>query len=186
MAKKGRPMRGKVDPVSKLAREIGLPTCQVAVGGFETCDVVNHTEADHRAMVRSLGAQMLNPDARRTLRRTSKLATKPIRKLLDDRELAACEWYMSAHSLRYDTTGTTVRYGGVGGRASTNFDHMPKTPEQQEAYDNFEFARAGINRFLVGMFERVVLYGRPLGRLRLSFKLAAGQLLERIEGRVQL
>lgn len=179
--------RARVDPVAKLASEIGVPLSQVANDRFEGCDVVNHTEADHRAMVRSLGAQMINPDARRTIRRKPKIDELKDRGLINAQEAAACQWYRDAHAMRYDTLGVTARWGGAGGNnGRRDFDHMPKTPEQQIAYVNFEFARAGINRFILGMFERVVLHDRPLGKLGRSFKLAAQQLLERIEGRVQL
>lgn len=184
-SKRNRRYRERVPEDVKIAREI-LPEAQARKGVFEATDVVNHTEADHRAMVRSLGAQMLNPDARRTIRRKPKIAELVTRGVLSTTEAAACEWYAKAHSLRYDTTGVTVRYGGVGGRSSTNFDHLPKTQEQQEAYEAFEWAREGINPFMLGLFERVVIHGRPLGRLAITFRTAARQLLQRIEGRVNL
>jgi hypothetical protein len=177
--------RGRVDEATRIALVI-LPAGQAYPGTFEAVDVVNHSEADHRAMVRSMGANMLNPDARRTVRRKPKLHTQHILNLLSARELAACEWYAQAHSLRYDTIGVTVRYGAVGGRSGNNFDHLPKTREQIEAYINFEWARAGINPFMLGLFERVVLHGRPLGKLGITFRTAARQLLERIEGRVNI
>jgi len=36
------------------------------------------------------------------------------------------------------------------------------------------------------MFERIVLHGRPLGRLTISFRTAVRQLLDQIEGKVAL
>lgn len=193
--KKGRVMatkrfktkRARVDPVMKVAATI-LPECQVITGHFELHDVVNHSDDDQRTMTRIRAAEPdRNSDkARQTIRRKPKIDELVVRKVIDQREAAACTWYRNAHSLRYDTTGITANYGGAGGRSGTNFDHMPKTRLQQEAFDNFDFARAGINRFILGMFERVVLYDRPLGKLAITFKLAANQLLERIEGRVQL
>lgn len=184
--KRYRTKKARIDPVVKLAGEIGIPLSQVANDRFEQCDVVNHTEADHRAMVRALGARMLNPDARRTLRRKPKIDQLRDRGVINAREAAACEWYARMHAARYDTLGITANYEGVGGRSSTGFCHGPKTRAQIEAFVHFEYARAGINRFILPMFERVVLHGRPLGKLAITFRLAANQLLERIEGRVQL
>lgn len=161
----------------KIARLI-LPHGQARAGIFIAVDISNHSDDDQRKMVRS--------GERRTIRRKPKIDELVDRKVINREEAAACEWYAQAHSLRYETTGITARYGESSGSGQTNFDHLPKTREQQEAFDHFEYARAGINPFVLALFERVVLYGRPLGKLKLTFRIAARQLLERIEGRVTL
>lgn len=176
----------KVDPIARRAKELGIAH-QAANDRFELHDVVNHSDADHRDMVRAIGYDTADTnDARRTLRRKPKIDELVTRKVINREEAAACAWYARMHAARYDTTGVTPNYNGAGGRSSTNFDHLPKTRQQQEAYEHFEYARAGINPFVVGMFERVVLHGRPLGKLGITFRTAARQLLDRIEGRVQL
>lgn len=161
---------------AKVARLIDLPMYRP--GQFETVDISNRTEDDQRKMVRS--------GERRTLRRKPKIDELVTRGVINRQEAAACEWYAQAHALRYDTQGITSRYGETSSSGKTNFDHLPKSRVQQEAYDNFEFARAGINPGMLGMFEQVVLYGRPLGKLALTFRTAARALLKRVEGRVNI
>ncbi len=173
-----RRLKTKPPKAARQARLIGVPDAQIASGAFVLCDVQNFSEADQRHSVRS--RQTL------TVRRMAKVHVLLARKVITPREAAACDWYASTHSARYDTTGTTANYGGAGGRSSTNYDHLPKTKSQQEAFDLFSEARAGIHPKLVGLFERVVLYHRPLGRLTRTFRLAIAQLVERIEGKVQL
>ena len=178
MPRKSRRIRkGREDPLVKLAKTI-VPEGQVIKGRFEFHDVSNYSEDDQRHMVRS--------GNRKTIRRKSKIDELIVRGVIDKREALACEWYLKMHTARYDTTGITANLGGAGGRSNVNFDHLPKTRAQWQAYEDFEFARAGINRFILPMFERVVLYGWPLGKLGITFRLAVRQLLERIEGRVQL
>jgi hypothetical protein len=167
----------KPDPTVLLALSI-VPAAQVANGRFEKCSVSNHSDADQRHMVRS--------GERSTIRRKPKIDELVQRGTISQREAAACEWYASAHALRYDTTGVTMRYGSVGGGRGTNFDHLPKTREQEDAYRHFTYAREGINPFFLPMFERIVLYGRPLGKLGITFRTAARELLARIEDKVAL
>jgi hypothetical protein len=181
MATKAKQQRSrKVNTVERRARRLAsiLTAIQVRNGSFEDVDVANHTDGDQRHSMCS--------GERRTLRRTPKLQTEAMKKILSDRERAACQWYADAYAMRYDTTGITARYGESSGGGNTSFDHMPKNREQQEALDNFDYARAGINPAFLGMFERVVLHHRPLGKLAITFRTAARQLLARIEGRVQL
>lgn len=177
MARKQKRTKAKPDPVVMLALSI-VPAAQVRNGQFEKCDISNHAEEDQRRMVRS--------GERTTIRRKPKFIQLYERGILNHREAAACEWYSTAHSMRYDTVGITANYCGVGGRSTTNFDHAPKSREQEEALREWSDARSAIDPMLVGLFERVVLHGMPLKNLVLSFKLATGQLLSKIEGRVQL
>jgi hypothetical protein len=167
----------KPDPTVLLALSI-VPAAQVANGSFELCAVANHTEADQRDMV--------SLKRTRTIRRKTKIEKLRDAGIISAKEAMACEWYKAAHALRYDTTGVTMRYGSAGGGSCTNFDHLPKSREQEEAYQHFTYAREGINPFFLPMFERIVLYGRPLGKLSISFRTAARELLTRIEGEVAL
>jgi hypothetical protein len=176
----------RVDEAVKLGKTIGVPVEQLANQRFEKCDVVNHTDDDHRAMVRSLGAQMLNPDARHTIKRKAKLDTLPIRKLLDQRELRACVWYQEAHEELYGSRVRIVDWEGGSRCTDKAFGHWPAGMPLEPGENIFQFARRGINRFLIAMFEAVVLHGRPVGRLRNSFKMAACQLADHIEGTVEL
>ena len=177
MARTNKIRRANADPVVKLARTI-VNAEQVAHGDWAIRDIANHSDADQRSMVRS--------GEKRTIRKKTKIEKLVTAKVLSAREGAACEWYADAHAMRYDTTGITAKYGDSAGGGKTNFDHLPKTREQEDAFRNFEFARAGISPMILPMFERVVLHGRPLGRLALTFRHAARQLLERIEGKVAL
>jgi hypothetical protein len=129
---------------------------------------------------------MVRSGERSTIRRKPKIDELVQRGTISQREALACEWYASAHALRYDTTGVTMRYGTAGGGGCTNFDHLPKSREQEDAYLYFTYAREGINPFFLPMFERIVLYGRPLGKLGITFRTAARELLARIEDKVAL
>jgi hypothetical protein len=168
----------KADPVKARAREIGMPERQIVNGRFEKCSVSNYTEADQRHTVRS--------NERFTVRRKPKIDELVGRNVITQREGLACEWYASAHAMRYDTTGVTMRYGGAGGGGCTNFDHLPKSREQEDAYNYFSYAREGISPFFLATFERVVLYGWPIGKAGMVFRSAARELLARIEGKVAL
>ena len=178
MKPKARRIKKRADPVATRAHEIGIPAAQIRPGRFELHDVSNHTEGDQRRMVRS--------GERQTIRRKPKVDELLTRKIITEREAAACEWYVKMHSARYDTLGLTANYGGAGGRSSTNFDHLPKTKAQQEAYDLFDHARSGLHPLWVGFFERTVLHGAPLGRMTSIFRMVVAQLVARIEDRVQL
>ncbi len=170
--------KNRIDPATRKAREIGLPEAQNIRGDFTLHDIANHSEADQRHMVRS--------GKRETIRRYTKIEKLERAGVIDKREALACEWYATAHAMRFDTVGITARYGCASGGGCTNFDHLPKTREQEEAFRNFEFARQAINPFFLPMFERVVLHGRPLGKLAITFRTVARQLLRHIEGRVAL
>lgn len=174
---KRKPTKPKPDPVLKLALNIGIPGSQIRRGDFAIRDVANHSEADQRDM------QSLKRT--RTIRRKTRLEKLHQRKVINDTELKACEWYHDAHAMRYDTSGITAKYGASGHRG-TSFDHLPKNRDQEIAFWNFDFAREGICPSLRGLFDRVVIHGRPLDRLTRTFRLAVNQLITRIEGRVAL
>ncbi len=162
----------RIPEATMIARSI-LPDGQAHEGAFEAIDIINHSDDDQRRMVRS--------GSRRTIRRLTKIEKLHRAGILDQREAAACQWYAEAHACRYDTTGVTAAYGETGGAARTNFDHLPKTRQQEDAYRNFDAARAVIPPMVRPMFEAVVLFGRPLGRLSITFRATARKLLDHIE-----
>ena len=168
----------RVDPADKLATAIGLPAAQIGRGNLVVRDVVNHNDNDQRHMVRS--------GHRKTVYRKTKIEKLRDAGIISPREALACEWYAVAHACRYDTTGVTARYGESSGGGCTNFDHLPKNRIQEEALWNFNDARAALNPAFVGMFERVVIQGRPLGRLAITFRTVARQLLAHVEERLGL
>ena len=178
MTRSRRIKRDRVDPATRLARDIGMPSAQIIQGDFTVRDVANHTEADQRHSVRS--------GTTRTIYKLSRLQKLCRRLVIGEREAKACEAYANAHAMRYDTNGVTARYGEGGGCRQTNFDHLPKTPQQEAALRYFDDCRAAIRPNLLPMFERVVLYGQPIGRWSQPFQIAARQLLNHIETTIGL
>lgn len=161
------------DPVVRLALSITTPE-QARRGDLRLIDVSNHSDADQRHMVRS-GERM-------TIRHRT-LAEK-LRPHLDENEAAACQWYADAHETRYGTIDVIGNYGDIG-RGKIDFCHLAKTTDQDLAGEHFTFARAGISPPLRPMFERIVLHGWPISTgITTLFRLAARQLMHRIEGQV--
>lgn len=155
-----------------------LPAAQFQKAAFVLVDVQNYTDADQRVMVRSKQTK--------TIRRLTRLEKLAKRKVLTEMEARACEWYAAAHAARYDTTGTTANYGESSGACNANFDHLPKTQIQWEAMVHYDMARGCIPPMIRPMFERIVLDGKPIGKLRFTFCYAVRSLLKGIEGKVAL
>lgn len=166
------------DPAIRLALSITTPQ-QARRGDLRIVDISNHTDADQRRMVRS--------GETKTIRRLT-LAERLKSKLgLEDQEAAACQWYHDAYEARYSTLGTIAKYGDLRGSGIHDFDHMPKTPEQDIAGGNFDYGRSSISPNLLPMFERVVLYGWEMDRgTTMLFRLAARQLMHRLEAVIAL
>ncbi len=171
-----RRLKTKPPKAARQAKLIGVPEVQIVNDNFELCDAPNLATDFHRGEAVAPKVKVL------TVRRKCRfhgLALHPY-------QIAVCQWYADAHALRYDTQGVTARYGEGVKSGKCNFDHMPTTPEQEDALANFSFARAGISPSVLGLFESVVLYGGEIGSRRFAFAIAIEQLTERIEGRVQL
>jgi hypothetical protein len=161
------------DPVAKLARTI-LPEVQVARGGFVRCQVANHTDADVRD-----AASLKRTETVRRLKLKERL-----RHQIDEQEADACQWYFDTWEARYGTISVTGNYGDRG-MGTIDFCHGAKTPDQDLAGEHFTFARVGISPPLRPMFERIVLDGWGLNpSIETLFRMAARQLMHRIEGRV--
>lgn len=162
------------DPTVKLALTITTPQ-QARRGDLRIVDVANHSDADQRHMVRS--GEM------KTVRRQTLAERLKARLGLEDQEADACQWYHDAHEARYATLDTIAKYGDRRGGGRTDFDHMPKTPEQDIAHGNFSYGRSAISPNLLPMFERVVLHGwEMMPGSAVLFRLAARQLMHRLEG----
>lgn len=165
------------DPIVRLALAITTPE-QARRGDLRLVDVSNHSDADQRHMVRS--------GERKTIRRLTHIEKLKNRGVLDDREAAACQWYADAHAARYDTLGIAAKYGDGGGGGSMNFDHLPKTREQEDAWLLLDYARSCISPPIRGMFDRIVVHQWRVGKLGILLKLASRQLMHGIEDRVDL
>jgi hypothetical protein len=161
------------DPTAKLARTI-LPEVQIARGGLVRCQVANHTEADVRD-----AASLKRTETVRRVRLKERL-----RHQIDEQEADACQWYADAFEARYGTISVIGNYGDRG-MGPTDFCHAAKTSDQDIAGEHFTFARAGIAPPLRPMFERIVLHGWGLNpSITTLFRMAARQLMHRIEGEV--
>ncbi len=184
MSRKSTKIRAVKTPeqqATTLAKRL-LPAGQARPGDFVLHDVQNRTEAQQRDMMRS--------EEKKTVRRRTRIEKLQAIGTIERHEAAACEWYAKAHSLGYDTLGITADYGSAGGGAG-KVCHLAKYQAQQEARDDYAFARAGIPAFLLPLFERVVLQGLSLGeasgaagralvKATAEFRLAANKLHERV------
>lgn len=170
--------KARENPVVKLALTI-VPGEQARRGDLRLADVSNHSDEDQRHMVRS--------GERRTIRRQSHIEQLRHKLDLEDREAAACQWYADTHAARYETLGIIGNYGEGSKSGAANFDHLPKNDVQSTAADQFDFARSAICPTLRPMFERVVIHGWDVSPgITMLFRLAARQVMHRIEGMVEL
>lgn len=177
MKRSNKIRRLRDDPVVRVALAITTPE-QARRGDLRLIDVSNHSDADQRHMVRS--------GERRTVRRLTHIEKLHKRGVLDLDEARACQWYADAHAARYDTLGVTAKYGDSGRSGHRNYDHGPKTREQEDAWFLLDHARGCIAPALVLMFERVIIQRWRVGKLGILLKLAARQLMHGIEDRVDL
>ncbi len=159
--------------VSRIARRSGVPDAQIANDQFVMHPVKNANDGDLRDMTRS--------KVTHTVRRKPKL--EQLRgKVLDNRQIEVCEWYLGTHAMAFDTIGITANYGESNGGGNTSFTHLARYKEQGQARIEFAHARAGVDSILAPLLDRVVIYGRSIGRLNLSFRRAIDQLVDRVEG----
>lgn len=171
MARTNKIRRAAEDPLAKLEREL-VPGIQGKRGLYLIVDAPTFAGEDNRAGSKA-----------RTLMRKPRITKLKDAGIINEREAKACEWYATRHAARYDVLGITARYGEQSGGGQKSYCHGPKTREQESAYQDYAFARAGISPMILPMFERVVIHGRPLGRLAITFRHAARQLLARLEER---
>lgn len=161
--------------VQRIAMRAGMPEAQARRDDLVVVDVKNANDDDLRHMKRS--GQV------KTVRRKTKLE-----KLFEAQALTldgyrACRWYQDAYSLGYDTIGVTAQYENTGGVSSGNraFTHLAKHIDQQQARQIYAFAREGMDSLSLALLDKVVLHGRPIGRLTLTFRLAVSRLTAQAE-----
>ncbi len=169
-----RQYKTKEPKASRIARSVGVPDAQVERGGIVLIDAPNLTTYVHRGEAVAPKQKVL------TVRKLTKIEKLYNAKLLTKDEAAICEWYHKTHATAYDISGVTADYGRAARGRCTNFIPYQGGKAMQAAKREYLFARAGIDPRLVGMFERVVLQGRPLGQLRRAFRLAIRQLADRM------
>jgi hypothetical protein len=143
-----RSRKRREDPVLKLARLI-LPPEQIAKGPVAIRDVANHSEAEQRHSVRS--------GETRTIRKLTRVEQLAKAGVITADQAMACEWYVTAHELGFQTVGCTANYMGAGGSGFGSTDLLARYKAQREARESYFFARAGIPEHLVDLFEHVVL-----------------------------
>lgn len=163
--------QARVDPLAKRAMELGIGH-QQANDRFEFTDVVNHTDADHREMVRARGYDTEETnDSRRTIRRKTRVELMGEAGIISTEQAAACEYYASNYELGFQTIGCTANYGGAGGGGLGSSDLLARYKAQAEARENFRYARLAIPQYLSGVFDAVVLgTGRPPHMMRKADK----------------
>jgi hypothetical protein len=158
----------RVDPVVKLARTI-LPEEQSSKGDLAIRDVANHSEADQRATVRS--------KERETVRRLTRVELLHKARIIDADQMAACEFYLNAYELGYQTIGCTANYMGAGGGGFGSSDLLARYKAQSEARENFQYAKHAIPGHLRNTFDRIVIGPMDIRTItnqqRLEFSLAA-------------
>lgn len=160
--------KSRADPVAKLAESI-LPPEQATHGDLAIRDVANHTEADQRAMIRSKETK--------TVRRLTRVELMRKAGVITAEQALACEWYLAAHELGFQTIGCTANYSGAGGGAFGSSDLLARYKVQREARENFRYARLALPAHLAPLFDRIVLGPLDVRTLtnveRLRFSLAA-------------
>lgn len=170
-------------PEQKLAKRmrelsgVGFPMAQARTADFVLKDVQNHTDADQRHMVRS--------SETKTIRRKTRIEKLRDAGVIDRDQAEACDWYLEAHTMGYETLGIVADYGRSGSGSGGAYSHLARYKAQQEAREDYAFARAGIEPWLISLFERVVLHGDSLNanggsKVTPQFRLAAWQLHGRI------
>jgi hypothetical protein len=175
MARTNKIRKVRIDPEIKQRQSLEqdiLPASQVGRGLYLVVDAPTFAGEVNRAGTKA-----------RTLMRKPRIMKLLDAGIINKREAEACEWYATRHAARYDVVGITARYGEQSGGGIKSYCHGPKTPEQISALLDYDFARAGISPMLLPMFERIVIDGRPLGRLAITFRQAARELLARLESR---
>ncbi|WP_324807189.1 hypothetical protein SH584_11410 [Sphingomonas sp. LY29] len=168
--------RIRVSSAAQVARKIGLPEAQIANDDFVLADVSNHSDAEQRHMVRS--------GEKKTVRKKTKLEKLYDAGLLTLEGYRACRWYQDSYSLGYDTIGVVAQYENTGGVSSgqRTFSHSG-TLEQVQARLDYAFAREGLDSMALSLLDKVVLHGRPIGRLSITFRLAVAKLVVQADKR---
>lgn len=167
----GKTKRPRPDPVVKLAATI-LPPEQCDPRLLEEAWVASYSEADLRHAMRSKETKTVRKRTRVEILTDAGIITKD--------QAAACDWYLTAHELGYQTVGCTANYTGAGGGGFSAQCLAGRYKAQREARANYLYAKLAIPAYLLGIFEKVVLGPMDIRTLtredRTRFSLAAFKL----------
>lgn len=139
-AKRSRKIKQRGDPLAKLVKQIGLPEAQRKADELRIIDAVNPTAGETR-----------------TVRRRTWVERLVSAKVIEEHQARAVQWYADQHEFGYATVGCTANYEGAGGGGFGATDLLARYKAQQEARDNYGWARTFIPADLLYGFERVVL-----------------------------
>ncbi len=171
-----RRYKTKEPKASRIARSVGVPDAQARRGDLVLVDAPNLNATVHRGEAVAPKHKVL------TVKRTTRIQQLVNRKALTPAEGKVCEWYLERHMAGYETNCTTANYGGSGAQAGWRvFSLSPRYLDQEVARRELDAARVSIDGRIVGIFERVVLHDRPIGRLAIIFRLAVRQLADHLE-----
>lgn len=93
-----------------------------------------------------------------TIRRVSRIKALWRRGVLEDHEMAACSWYRDQWDLSGLDPLVSSTFDPKYGNGGAAFGHMPRTPEQLEARDNFRFMEAAVPGDVRELVNAVVLH----------------------------
>ncbi len=131
----------------KVARQIELASPHLS--DFTLTDKRHHNNDDTRDTMRS--------GAKQTLRRLTRIERLVKLEIIDKDQANACQWYSDCHELGFIAQqGVTANYGGAGGGGCTAYDLLARHKAQQEARDNYAFAKSAIPHELVQLFEQTI------------------------------
>ncbi len=134
---------------SRIARRSGVPDAQVANDEFAVVEVKDVSQQDSRDKGRS--------GVKETVRRLTRIERLVKLGIIDKDQAKACQWYSDAHELGFIASlGCTANYGGTGTGGGTDFDLFARHKAQQEARDNYLFAKLAIPIELLNLFEATI------------------------------
>ena len=93
-----------------------------------------------------------------TVWRVSRIKALWRRGVLEDHEMAACSWYRDQWDLSGLDPLVSSTFEPKYGNGGAAFGHMPRTPEQLEARDNFRFMEGAIDADVRDLVNAVVLH----------------------------
>ena len=174
MARTNKIRKATECPTTKMERTIGgsgLPAVQIGRGLHIIVDAPSFE-----------GEKNKSGSKAQTLRKLTRIDRLKRAGILDDREAKACEIYHEAFEGHYETRIKIADWSATGGSSDRAYGHWPTSMPLEPGMNMYQFLRAGISPIVLPMFERVVIHGRPLGKLAITFRHAARQLLSRLEG----
>lgn len=198
MTKPSRRIRKQREPEQqRLARARGVYAASSRPDEYVATDIVNFSEDDARELERAKDhitrereKLKIKPKqdhvAKRTMKRKQhKLDELVTRGVISREEAAYCEWYLDRHEELYEAKCKIANWAATGGSSDQAFGHWPANALMHPGRTLFDEAREslGAKRW---MFERVVLHGKRLGKLAITFRQAVRQMQAALAGRIEL